>query len=42
MVGVLVFNSDGLSKNLAKVHNFSGLLLSNRMKINKKRPGLAH
>ena len=41
MVSVIAFYSDDPSSIPAKVYNFSVKLLK-RMKINKKRPGLAH
>ena len=42
VVSVLAFYSDNPSSNPAEVYNFSVKLLLKRMKINKKRPGLAH
>ena len=42
VVSVLAFYSDDPSSIPAEVYNFSVKLLLKRMKINKKRPGLAH
>ena len=42
MVSVLAFYSDGPSSNPAEAYSFSLILCLKRMKINKKRPGLAH
>ena len=42
VVSVLAFYSDDLSSNPTEVYNSSVKLNLKRMKINKKRPGLAH
>ena len=42
MVSVLDFNSDDPSLNPADDNNFSVKLYLKRMKLNKKRPGMAH
>ena len=41
VISVLAFYSDNPSSIPAEVYNFSVKLLLKRMKINKKRPGLA-
>ena len=42
MVSVLAFYSDNQSSNPAEADSFSVYLCLKRMKINKKRQGLAH